>query len=314
MPGRPATLTQEQRLALEEFRQLLNPIDIAQIKMPHEDDDKMLFRVLRADDFNVKLCKASWDVTLKWRKENQIFAQMTESATSMIFGNTVTLSQILKKYPYGIKGVDKRGRPLSFKLGGVIDHSIFTELGVAKIVLWEAVVASKTLYYRLPRASIEAKTHIENYVQIVDLNGMGITSFGGNMKTALKDSIRLCGDHFPETMGCTYIINAPWYFRTVWAVVRTFMEPQTARKVNVCGDVSELHTAIDMDMLPIEYGGSGKLGLHSIKDLYTPDACWELEQGRPEKWGEDPYASSDSRLLQVVQESKEAVDLDAKDV
>lgn len=41
--------------------------------------------------------------------------------------------------------------------------------------------------------------------------------------------------------------------------------------------------------LPVEYGGTGKLGLKTIKDLYTPDNIWILENGRPESWGPSPF-------------------------
>jgi hypothetical protein len=297
MPGRAATCTDKEKDALEAFRKLLDPLDIAKIKMPHEDDDKCLLRVLRADDFDIKLCLEKWDNTVKWRNENQIFEKMAVSATEMVFGDRVKLEDILQKYPFGIKGVDLRGRPISFKLAGKIDHSIFDEVDVANIVKWEAIVASKTCYYLLPKATIESGYHVENYIQIIDLDGMGVTSFSGNLKLAIKNSIKLCGEHYPETMGGTFVVNAPWYFRTVWAVVKSFMEPETAKKVRVCGTTSELVKYISEDMLPIEYGGTGKLGLNSIAELYTPTACWNLEQGRPSSWGPDLFSGSDSRLI-----------------
>ena len=121
-----------------------------------------------------------------------------------------------------------------------------------------------------------------------------MTSFGKKMKTAIKGSIELCGDKFPETMGATYIINAPWYFRAIWKVVKTFINAETAKKVRVCSSSAELTNVIDVDMLPIEYGGTGLLGLKSLQDLYTPAACWELEAGRPESWGPDPFATTDT--------------------
>jgi hypothetical protein len=87
------------------------------------------------------------------------------------------------------------------------------------------------------------------------------------MKAAVQGSIKICGDHFPETMGATFIINAPWYFRTIWVIIRSFIDARTAKKVFVSSNTSDLSKLIDPEMLPLEYGGSGALGLKSIKDL-----------------------------------------------
>ena len=290
MWGRPNTLTEKESQSLAEFRTIIPALELREVKMANEADDACLLRVLRADDFQVSVCKEAWDKSMKWRRKHRLWDRLNDSATDIIFNGKISLDDIVRKYPFGVKGRDKKGRPISYKLAGKTDQSIFDEVGVENLIQWEAVVASKTVHYLLPKCAVESGYHVENYAQIVDLDGISVTSFGSNMKTAIKGSIKLCGDNFPETMGATYIINAPWYFRTIWAVVRTFIEPETVKKVHVFSSPDELKSVIDLDMLPVEYGGTGKLGLGSLNDLYTPEACWELEAGRPDSWGPDPFA------------------------
>jgi len=171
LKARPATLTEKERKVLEEFRQMIDPLELAQRKMKYESSDLCLLRVLRSDGFKLDKCKQMWDLTTEWYRGKQIDI----SAVNIIFpeGN-VTTQQILQKYPFGVIGTDRRGRPISYKLAGIVDQTIFSEVGIDRLVQWEAVVASKTVHYLLPKCSLDAGYHIENYVQIVDLSGMSM--------------------------------------------------------------------------------------------------------------------------------------------
>lgn len=64
-------------------------------------------------------------------------------------------------------------------------------------------------------------------------------------------------DRYPETMGKFYIINAPWAFSAVWAVVKPWLDEVTVSKINILssGHKEVLLKQIPADSLPKEYGG-----------------------------------------------------------
>ena len=84
-------------------------------------------------------------------------------------------------------------------------------------------------------------------------------------------------NNYPESLGIFLILNAPWYFRTVWGVIKTFVDPRTIKKFKILGSDFQqvLHQYVDMDNLPIEYGGTGKYTFKSIEELRT-EAGYDL--------------------------------------
>ena len=290
--GRPNTLTKQEKKDFNQFKEMLDPTDIVQSTMPHEKEKNMLLRYLRADKFDIPKAKQRWDNMVTWKKEHHVIERMTSmNATEMVFGQRLTLSNIVQKYPYGVIGTDRQGRPLVFKRVGNLNTSIFKDMTVEEIILWEAMCVTKTMHYWMPRCSVVSGHHVENIVSIIDLDGMGFTSFDSNMRGVIMGGMKLIGDHFPETLGAMFILNAPFSFRGVWSIISSFLDPVTVAKVRMSSSSShpDLTMLVDKDMLPIEYGGTGKLGLGSLDDLHVPETCWILENGRPESWGPNPF-------------------------
>ena len=123
--------------------------------------------------------------------------------------------------------------------------------------------------------------HIENYVGIIDLDGCGFFSFDAKLREVVLGVIKLCGELFPETLGTCFIINAPFAFKAAWSIISPFVDPKTVQKIRICYNVNELKDLIDDDMLPMDYGGTGKLGLHSLSDLSIPEKTWLWDAGEP---------------------------------
>lgn len=64
-------------------------------------------------------------------------------------------------------------------------------------------------------------------------------------------------DRYPETMGKFYIINAPWAFTTVWAVIKPWLDEVTVKKIEILGSgyKDTLLKQIPAQNLPKEFGG-----------------------------------------------------------
>lgn len=65
-------------------------------------------------------------------------------------------------------------------------------------------------------------------------------------------------ERYPETMGKFYIINAPWAFSAVWAVIKPWLDEVTVAKIDILGSgyKDKLLAQIPKENLPVEFGGT----------------------------------------------------------
>ncbi|KAG0172996.1 hypothetical protein DFQ30_009121 [Apophysomyces sp. BC1015] len=56
--------------------------------------------------------------------------------------------------------------------------------------------------------------------------------------------------YYPETLGNCQIYKAPWVFSTVWAVIKPWLDPVVASKINFSDNLDQLTQYIDMAALP----------------------------------------------------------------
>jgi len=64
-------------------------------------------------------------------------------------------------------------------------------------------------------------------------------------------------DYYPEIMGQTFIVNAPFFFSGVWAIVKGFIDEKTRKKISIYSgsSVKDLLELVDADNLPDFLGG-----------------------------------------------------------
>ena len=78
-----------------------------------------------------------------------------------------------------------------------------------------------------------------------------------NFYEAAKMMADIDANHYPERMGVTLIVNAPRSFSAVWAVVRPWLDEQTASKIQiVSGDYRlQVLKLADESQLPAQHHG-----------------------------------------------------------
>jgi len=64
-------------------------------------------------------------------------------------------------------------------------------------------------------------------------------------------------NRYPETMGKFFIINVPWTFSAVWAIVKPWLDEVTVKKIIILGGTykEELLKQIPVENLPVQFGG-----------------------------------------------------------
>ena len=78
-----------------------------------------------------------------------------------------------------------------------------------------------------------------------------------------------------NSVGCIYVLNPNWFFRSVWSIVCLFLDPVTKTKVEFVPHASietKLRSLVSEDMLLQEYGGSSlhPAGMHVYMDKSYP--------------------------------------------
>jgi hypothetical protein len=90
----------------------------------------------------------------------------------------------------------------------------------------------------------------------MDLNNVSLRYFY-QVKDYILKAAKISQDNYPECMGKFYIINAPYLFSAVWAVIRPWLDEVTYNKIQFMstGHKEVLLKQIAAENLPVEFGG-----------------------------------------------------------
>ncbi|KAF8324063.1 hypothetical protein DL93DRAFT_91013 [Clavulina sp. PMI_390] len=250
--GRIGTMTPEQQVVLDKFRQELKDEGYFDAE---RHDDHLLLRFLRARKFDLAAAKTMIIDAEKWRKEFGV----PELSKGFDFPEREAVAEI---YPQYYHKTDKDGRPIYIeKLGEVTMEKlakVTTEERLLKFLVSEYERCSNE---RFPACSIARGQHIETSCTILDIDGVGLGGYW-NVSAYIKTASGIGQNRYPETMGKFYIINAPWSFSTVWGLVKGFLDPVTVDKIQILGKKYQknLLEQIPAENLPAAYGGQCSCG------------------------------------------------------
>ncbi|KAG8899144.1 hypothetical protein FRB99_006895 [Tulasnella sp. 403] len=319
--GHVGHLTPEQGEALEEFRGLVATAGLYHPGDPHagippsHDDATLLYalslhityganltyagtvyrRFLRARGFVPSKALKQFTDAEAWRNRMDI-ENLYANFNAEEFVNAQNC------YPMWIGRRDKMGYPIHvFRLisldparmaavNAVPVERRYQRITVLHELLMEAVVP---LCSMLPSESYP--TPVDGTTTLVDLEGV---SFGTmwSLRGHLQQASVLANANFPETMGMTYIVNAPSFFPTIWGWLKVWFDENTRRKIHILSKSMQhqLLDAIDAENLPKAYGGTldwsfddppnldtpAKEALKSIGGVY-PKGPWAMIDGVP---------------------------------
>jgi len=96
-------------------------------------------------------------------------------------------------------------------------------------------------------------------INVMDLSGLSASSLTTETLEVIKILSKV-SDFFPETLHCMLVLNAPSFFTFSWKLIKNFIDPRTASRVQLFSNNEKGHRAleklIDKDtQIPVDYGG-----------------------------------------------------------
>eukprot|EP01057_Protomagalhaensia_wolfi_P002527 Protomagalhaensia_wolfi_Nauph_80__2526@NODE_268_length_2993_cov_162_800609_g200_i0_p1_GENE_NODE_268_length_2993_cov_162_800609_g200_i0NODE_268_length_2993_cov_162_800609_g200_i0_p1_ORF_typecomplete_len502_score74_00CRAL_TRIO/PF00650_20/2_2e35_NODE_268_length_2993_cov_162_800609_g200_i014282933 len=142
-------------------------------------------------------------------------------------------------YPGRYHGVTKKGEPLYLDQPARIDIKTLTAHDPQ--VLEDAWIYSYEYMQQviLPCCSLAAGRRISRGVTIMDLEGVGISTFNAKTRGIMSRMIKISQDYYPETMEHMYIIRAPFIFNAIWRFVKGLLDKATVEKIHVLSQRGE---------------------------------------------------------------------------
>ena len=205
------------------------------------------FRFIRATKGDITAARARWADTCSWRKE---------------WG----MDEVLHK-PHPHVELIKRYYPHHFHLRGKKNECCYYERP-PKMNLTELKKEGLQIEDLLKHYAICCEfmwTEIEDSeegksIYVIDLDGIGIRDFAGEVVDFVKRASSFTGAHYPERSGSIYVINVPSWFSVIWNVVKPMVDDVTKKKISIMRYGKEAITKalmekIDIENIPPEYGG-----------------------------------------------------------
>ena len=168
---------------------------------------------------------------------------------------------LTRYFPHSHHGFDKRGQPIYIDCTGQMDVDSVLE-GVSKEDVLHSHIIMMEYQNRVLMAQGSAKMGhtVHRMCNIVDMTGASSRLASRKAMDIFKLIAAVDQDNYPETMGATYVVNAPWVFTAVWRVVRAFLDEGVTAKVHILGEGAPtrdaLLAAVDADQLPSFLGGT----------------------------------------------------------
>lgn len=192
-------------------------------------NDHYLLRFCRARQFKISKVIEMFD---KWY-ENRKKYNADEILNNWTIEDTAT---ILKEYQNGFFGVDKIGRPLYIdKAGYVHVDRLLALMDAEKLRQGVIYCFEHMLKFKLYACSELYDRQISQTVNIFDVGGFHMGLWTRQAMNMLKIVIEVAVEMNPECLGKLFIINAPFIFTGVFAIIKSWLDEKLRRKISMIG-------------------------------------------------------------------------------
>ena len=219
----------------------------------------------------------TWERYLRATRNDTLEARR-RLTSSLRWRSEQGMDQILAA-PHPHFDIIKRYYPHAFHLRGWNNEPVYYE-SPAKInvqALKEAGLSLENLVRHYALITEFMWTYISQYqngpmskgITVLDLDGMRLRDFAGDVVTFLKRAASFTSQHYPERAGTIYVLNSPPFFQVIWKIITPLLDPVTLTKVRVVESSNRdpqavrnaLLERIPLENIPREYGGQSPIPL-----------------------------------------------------
>ena len=295
--GTLENLTETEKLKLDQLSTDLSQ----QLKdFPDINTKWSLLRFLRARNFNLAKAKQMIANFMSFRLQNDYSRAMNRKFDEFAI--------IHENYSSGFCGYDYSGRLVIVeevaksrpeKVLGQVSEQLVTDYLIQK--------HERILHVVFPVLSKMKGSRVDRTCLILDLKDFTLGKFfNSKVQQFLKFCSALGQDYYPELLGVSYIINAPFIFKGIWSVVKGMLDERTVNKfvIESGNGLEILGKNMDIRQLPVALGGL------SEKKVDAFNGPWENEMREAWQdssfWGRDRSAE---RQFFLTEEEREEGDM-----
>lgn len=192
-----------------------------------------------------------WALTFRWRRDERAHEVLHEPLPLFAVARTH-----MSFYHAG------RGR------GGLVvyyvrppddaGHRLMQAQGVTGEVLWRVWLLVTEFRWRVLVRDEGARS-----VSVVDLACAGMGGAAGGKLELLRRTVLAANAHYPERSHAVLVVNAPFWFSAVWALLKPLVSEKTLARTRILGQAESLaglREFIADDQIPALYGGGLSFG------------------------------------------------------
>ena len=236
-------------------------------------------RFIAAEKGDIESARKRYAITLQWRAEMGMDHIITDPHPNF--------TVIKKNYPhfYHLRG--RNNEPCYYEKPPEINLKALRAAGVGMDDLLRHFALTCEFMWTLIEPSEDGKS-----IYIIDLSGMGMRDFAGEVVDFVKKTSAFTAAHYPERSGNIFVINVPSWFSIIWKTVSPWIDPVTVKKIKILGYgeaaiTKALVEKIPIENIPPEYGGQ------SMPLGQSPEETMFREKMQVQTWNRDRHEHED---------------------
>lgn len=132
----------------------------------------------------------------------------------------------------GIIGRGTEGRIVVLEPVGRIEPTLFKAAFAEDLFIRNCIYTKEALRMYCLAQSHKLGRRVYKFNVVLDLDGLTLGKANGIIPL-VKTYINCFGAYYPETLYKLYIVNAPFIFASVWALIKPMLHPMTAQKIHI---------------------------------------------------------------------------------
>jgi len=143
-------------------------------------------------------------------------------------------------------------------IGEINVTELFLNTNEERLLKYYVKEYEKLINFRNPACSKASGKLIEQTLSILDMKDEASKFMFGKTKEFVKITSNMAQNYYPEILGQMFIINAPFSFKALWSMFKSFVDEKTRKKITIEGSSykRKLLDLVDPNNLPSFFGGN----------------------------------------------------------